>query len=73
MIERLGPGQDPEAGCIRDAGAAQKESLLPRQLERAREELGAQEEEKIRLETRLRLLEKAVETVNLGVTITARF
>ncbi len=41
-----------------------------RELERAREELAAQEEERIRLETRLRLLEKAVETVNLGVTIT---
>ncbi len=40
------------------------------ELEQAREELAAQEEEKIRLETRLRLLEKAVETVNLGVTIT---
>ncbi|MCP4205043.1 MAG: PAS domain S-box protein, partial [bacterium] len=40
------------------------------ELELAREELTAQEEEKIRLETRLRLLEKAVETVNLGVTIT---
>ncbi len=40
------------------------------ELEQAREELTAQEEEKIRLETRLRLLEKAVETVNLGVTIT---
>ena len=40
------------------------------ELERAREELAAQEEEKIRLETRLRLLEKAAETVNLGVTIT---
>ncbi len=40
------------------------------ELEQAREDLAAQEEEKIRLETRLRLLEKAVETVNLGVTIT---
>ena len=40
------------------------------ELEQARAELAAQEEEKIRLETRLRLLEKAVETVNLGVTIT---
>lgn len=40
------------------------------ELEEARQELAAQEEEKIRLETRLRLLEKAVETVNLGVTIT---
>ena len=40
------------------------------ELEHAREELTAREEEKIRLETRLRLLEKAVETVNLGVTIT---
>ncbi len=40
------------------------------ELELAREELAVQEEEKIRLETRLRLLEKAVETVNLGVTIT---
>ncbi|MCP3962694.1 MAG: PAS domain S-box protein [bacterium] len=41
-----------------------------RELEDAREELAAQEEEKLRLETRLRLLEKAVETVSLGVTIT---
>ncbi len=40
------------------------------ELELAREDLAAQEEEKVRLETRLRLLEKAVETVNLGVTIT---
>ena len=41
-----------------------------RELEQAREELASQEEQKLRLETRLRLLEKAVETVNLGVTIT---
>ena len=40
------------------------------ELEQTRRELAIQEEEKIRLETRLRLLEKAVETVNLGVTIT---
>ncbi len=40
------------------------------ELDLAREELAAQEEEKIRLETKLRLLEKAVDTVNMGVTIT---
>ncbi len=43
---------------------------VTQELELARQDLAAQEEEKIRLETRLRLLEKAVETVNLGVTIT---
>ncbi len=40
------------------------------ELEQAQEELAAQAEDKIRLETRLRLLEKAVDTVNMGVTIT---
>ena len=40
------------------------------ELEQAQEDLTAQEEDKIRLETRLRLLEKAVDTVNMGVTIT---
>ena len=40
------------------------------ELEQAREELAVQEEEKIRLETKLRLLEKAVDTINMGVTIT---
>lgn len=51
--------------------AAEKDlHAITRELDRAREELTTQEEEKIRLETRLRLLEKAVETVNLGVTIT---
>ncbi len=40
------------------------------ELEQAQEELAVQEEDRIRLETRLRLLEKAVDTVNMGVTIT---
>ncbi|MEM7584486.1 MAG: PAS domain S-box protein [Acidobacteriota bacterium] len=40
------------------------------ELEQAQHELAAQEEAKLRLETRLRLLEKAVDTVNMGVTIT---
>ena len=40
------------------------------ELEQAQQDAAAQEEEKIRLETRLRLLEKAVDTVNMGVTIT---
>ncbi len=52
------------------AAAERALEATSQELEQAREELAVQEEEKIRLETRLRLLEKAVETVNLGVTIT---
>ena len=40
-----------------------------RELERARKELAAQEEDKIRLETRLRLLEKAVARIAISLHV----